>query len=71
MRIIVRVKPNAKKRAMEKIGEEYVVSLKSPPIDGRANAELIEIVSEYFKVPKSKIRIVAGQKSRKKILEID
>lgn len=71
MRITVKVRLNARESKVEKSGDEYVVSVKSPPVEGRANAELIETLSKYFAIPKSKIRIVAGQKSRKKIVEID
>lgn len=71
MKITVRVKPNAKKSGVEKVGEEYIVSVKAPPIEGRANAELIEVLADYFKVPKSKIRIISGIRSKKKIVEID
>ncbi len=70
MRISVKVKPNSKVRKVEKIGEEYLVYLRSPPVEGRANSELLEILSEYFNVPKSSIKIINGQKTRKKILEI-
>ncbi|MEM2727054.1 MAG: DUF167 domain-containing protein [Archaeoglobaceae archaeon] len=71
MRISVRVKPNAKKSGVEKVGEEYVVFVKAPPVEGRANAELIEVLADHFKVPKSKIRIVSGGRTKKKIVEID
>ncbi|MDI9643242.1 MAG: DUF167 domain-containing protein [Archaeoglobaceae archaeon] len=71
MKITVRVKPNAKKIGVEKVGEEYVAFVRAPPIEGRANAELIEVLAEYFKVPKSKIRIVSGARTKKKIVEID
>ncbi len=70
MKISVKVKPNAKKSGVEKIGEEFLVSLKAPPVDGRANAELIEVLADYFGVPKSRLRIVSGGKSRKKIVEL-
>ncbi|MEM2086543.1 MAG: DUF167 domain-containing protein [Archaeoglobaceae archaeon] len=71
MKITVRVKPNAKKIGVEKVGEEYVAFVRAPPIEGRANTELIEVLAEYFKVPKSKIRIVSGARAKKKIVEID
>ncbi|MCQ4152640.1 MAG: DUF167 domain-containing protein [Archaeoglobales archaeon] len=71
MRISVKVKPSARETRVEKSGEEYLVSVRSPPVEGKANAELIEALAKYFGVPKSRIRIVAGQKSRKKIVEID
>jgi uncharacterized protein len=37
---------------------------------GQANKRLLEILSSYFKVPKSRIRIVGGSKSRDKVVEI-
>ncbi|MEM0353577.1 MAG: DUF167 domain-containing protein [Archaeoglobaceae archaeon] len=64
MRIFVRVKPNAKRSEVEKIGEEFLVSVKAPPVKGRANAD-------YFKVPKSKVKIVAGERSKRKVVEIE
>lgn|GEM_PF-166723 len=71
MRIFVRVKPNAKRSEVEKIGEEFLVSVKAPPVKGRANAELIEVLADYFKVPKSKVKIVAGERSKRKVVEIE
>ena len=37
---------------------------------GRANKRLVEILSEYFKVPKSRISIVSGEKSRDKVVVV-
>ncbi len=71
MRIKVRLRPNARETKVEQLGDEFVVSVRSPPVEGRANSELIEALSEHFRVPKSRIRIVAGLRSRKKIVEID
>jgi len=71
MRIRVRVKPKAKKEEVKKISEEeYEVKVKEPPEGGRANERLIELLSKYFKVPKSSIRIVSGHTSRNKVVEI-
>ena len=47
------------------------MSVRSPPLEGKVNAELIEALAKCFGVPKSRVRIVSGQKSRKKIVEID
>lgn len=68
--------PNAKKS--EVLGEEsdlfggktLRVKVAAPPIEGRANKELIKILSDYFSVSKSKISIVSGEKSKNKIVEI-
>ncbi|MBW4640471.1 MAG: DUF167 domain-containing protein [Gloeocapsa sp. UFS-A4-WI-NPMV-4B04] len=45
--------------------------LKSPPVDGKANEELIRILTKKFDLPKSKIRIKSGLSSRQKLIEID
>jgi len=71
MRITVKVKPKSKKVSVKKISENiYEVKLKSPPEKGKANEELIEILSEYFNTPKSNIKLLKGQTSREKLIEI-
>lgn len=47
------------------------VYLNSPPADGKANAELNKIFGKKFKIPKSSIKILKGEKSRKKRIEIE
>ena len=49
----------------------YKVRVTSPPIEGEANKKLIELLSEYFAVPKSTIQIVKGERGRKKTVEIE
>lgn len=71
MRISVRVKPNSKKEFVEKLGEnEYVVRVKAPPAEGRANAAMIELLSEYFDVAKTRFAVLRGASSKNKIIEI-
>lgn len=71
MRITVLVKPNSKKEAVEKISEnEYVVRVNAIPADGKANARVIELLAQYFNCAKSKILMVVGSKSKKKIFDI-
>lgn len=48
----------------------YVARLKSPPIDGRANAELIALVAKRFAVSKSAVSIKSGASARLKLLVI-
>jgi uncharacterized protein (TIGR00251 family) len=68
----VKVKPNSKKQAIEESADgSFTVYLKSPPVDGKANKELIELLAEKFDVPKSQIRIKSGLSSRTKWVEID
>jgi uncharacterized protein (TIGR00251 family) len=46
------------------------VYLTSPPVDGKANTELIALFSKSLKIPKSDIEIISGLKSKKKRLVI-
>lgn len=72
MRLFVKVKPNAKISKIEKIDElHFSAFVKAPPIEGRANDELISLIADYFKVPKSRVKIISGLNARNKIVEID
>ncbi|MEG5067583.1 DUF167 domain-containing protein [Microcoleus sp. B3-A4] len=46
------------------------IHLKSPPVDGKANQELIILLAKNFKVPKSALGIKSGFSSRNKLVEI-
>jgi len=70
MIIKVKVKTNAK---VEKIVEKedlLEISVKEQPIEGKANKKIIELLSKHFKIPKNKIEIKKGLKSKIKIVEI-
>ena len=68
----VKVKPNSKKQSIEEAEDgSLTVHLKSPPVDGKANEELIQILSKKFNVSKSRIIIKSGLSSRNKLIEID
>ena len=71
MKISVRVKTNARKNEIQKIDENnYLVSVSVPPIEGKANERVIELLSRYFKKPKRSIVILKGETSKSKIIEI-
>lgn len=68
----VKVKPNSKVQKIEEQADgSLTVRLKSPPVDGKANEELIKLLAEKFDVPKSHITIKSGLSSRQKVVEID
>lgn len=72
MKIKVKVKPNSKQQKIEKTADgSLIVRLKSPPIDGKANNELIELLAKQFKVSKSEITIYTGLSSKNKLIEIN
>ena len=71
MLIKVHVTPNAKQVKVIKVTEtSFEVKVDERAEGGRANKRLLEILSSHFKVPKSKIIIVKGTKSRDKIVEV-
>jgi hypothetical protein len=51
-------------------GNRIVVGLTSKPEKGKANRELIKKLAKHFKVSSSRVKIVAGLKSRRKIVEV-
>ena len=68
----VKVKPNSQKQSIEELEDgSLMVHLKSPPVDGKANKELIELLAKKFAVPKAKINIKSGLSSKIKLIEID
>ena len=68
----VKVKPNSKQQKIEEqLDGSLTIYLKSPPVDGKANEELIKVLAEKFDVPKYYIRIKSGLSSRQKLVEID
>lgn len=71
MKIFVKAKPNAKEEKVQKIDDShYLVAVKEPPVQGRANRAIIEALAAYFKISPSQINIVSGYSSRNKIIEI-
>jgi len=67
----VRVAPRASRDAIE--GEHQgalKVRLTAPPVEDRANEALVRLLAARLNVPKSAVRIVAGEKSRLKRVEI-
>ncbi len=68
--INVKVIPKAKRQKVVEEKGSLKIYLKSPPEDGKANKELIEVLSKYFKVSKRNIEIIRGEYSRNKIIKI-
>ena len=70
--IEVRVKPNCGSSALAQDDNgSWVAQLRSPPVDGKANAELIELVAKHFDCPRSAVSIKSGTTGRRKLLKIE
>jgi uncharacterized protein len=67
----IRVKPRAQRDQL-KMGSdgELVLELHAPPVEGAANEACIKFMAESLRVPKSNVELVAGDKSRRKLLRI-
>jgi uncharacterized protein len=67
----VRVHPRAARTAITgTVGEALKLSLSSPATDGRANVALGEFFAEVFSVPRSAVQVLAGERSRNKVIRI-
>lgn len=71
VRFTVRVQPRASRSEVAgSYGEGIKIRLTSPPVEGAANAALIAFLSRALRVPKSDIRIIRGERSRSKVVEV-
>lgn len=67
----VRIKPRAKVSALVQAPDgTWVAKVKSPPIDGRANEELVALVAERFGCPKADVTIKSGASGRTKLVRV-
>ena len=72
MKFKITVKPNARKNEVTRSADgTLVIRVAVPPIEGRANEEVIDVLSEYLNKPKRSISIIAGFKGRTKIIEVE
>lgn len=68
----VRVKPKARTSSLAQEPDgTWVARLKSPPVDGRANEELIALVAGHFRCPRSAVAIKSGASGRRKLIRIE
>ena len=71
MKITVRVKPNARKNEVVKVDEKtFAVHVSVPPVEGKANEKVVELLAEFFGKPKRAVTILRGSTGRNKIIEI-
>lgn len=71
MLISVKVKANSKKESVVEEGDKLIVSVAKQPIEGKANERMIELLSEFFSISKSSIKVLRGKSSKNKIVQIE
>jgi uncharacterized protein (TIGR00251 family) len=71
-RINVTVSPGARRSDLVgRHGDGWRARIAAPPERGRANEALCKLLAEALAVPRSSVRVVAGQSARAKVVEID
>jgi uncharacterized protein (TIGR00251 family) len=67
----VKVKPNSRETALEEGADGvWLARIKAPPVDGKANRELIALIAEHFGCAKSQVEIRSGASGRLKLVKI-
>jgi len=71
MKIKIKVIPKSSRAQITEDLEGHLrVKLKSAPVQGKANKELIELLARHYQVAKSQIKIIKGQTSKNKTVDI-
>lgn len=69
--IKIKVEPRSSKSGIVgPYGDALKVKLTSPPVEGKANKELIEVLAKAFGVAKKDIEIISGESSKNKIIKL-
>ncbi len=68
----VKVRPRSRSSSLQQAADgSWIAQLKSPPVDGKANAELVALVAAHFGCPRSAVRIRAGASGRLKLVQVE
>lgn len=69
--LLLHVQPGAKHTLVKgEHGERLKIALASPPVDGKANAELEKFLSRTLDLPRSAVKLTMGEKCREKRVEL-
>jgi uncharacterized protein (TIGR00251 family) len=71
MLLYLKIKPNQRFDRIENKEGQWIVRVKAPAVEGKANQHLIDFLGRVLKLPKSKIQIKNGRTNPLKCLEID
>ncbi|NHA13544.1 DUF167 domain-containing protein [Thioalkalivibrio sp. XN279] len=67
----VKARPGARNSSLEQQPDgSWRAELKAPPVDGKANAELVALVAKHFGLRKSQVKIRSGAGGRMKLVEL-
>lgn len=70
--LTLHVQPGAKRTEIAGVyGDALKIRLAAPPVDGKANAELVRFLARAFGVPQGAVTLLRGETSRQKTVRID
>jgi uncharacterized protein (TIGR00251 family) len=68
---VIVVKPSSRKESVQPREDgSFLVRVNAPPVEGKANTRAIELLADHFGVPKSRIHLQSGARSRRKIIRV-
>ena len=71
MKLTVHVKPRSSRSQILGLKDGVLeVAVQAPPVDGKANEELIKLIAGALDLSKKNVSVVAGQTGRQKIIEV-
>ena len=70
MKILIKVKPNSRTEEIIKEGDIFVVRVREPPREDKANQAVIKLLAKHFGVPRNQIRILSRLRSKNKMIEL-
>lgn len=71
MFVRVKIFPNAgKRKIIQKSKNVFEIKIKQSPVMGRANREALKILSQFFKISETNIKLIKGFKTRNKIFSV-
>lgn len=70
--IEIKVEPRSSQKGIAGVMDNNVLKVKltSPPVQGAANEQLIEVIAEELKVKRSQVKVIRGHSSKRKVVEI-
>ena len=72
LKLAIAATPGARKtEAAGAYGDALRVRLAAPPVDGKANAALVNWAAQAFGLPRASVRLLHGAAGRRKVLELD
>ena len=70
--IALKVKPRARVSQLTELPDgTWLAQLRAPPVDGKANAELVDLVAAHFGCRKAQVTIRSGAGGRQKLVQIE